>query len=116
MAYQVNQIIPLTPQNQTLNMRLSIDGQNKTLVLKIIYNGIAGYWFMSVSDSNGNKLLDSVPLLVSDYPANNILEQYSYLQIGSAYVVPRSSLAALGQPNDTNLGTDYVLLWGDTMD
>lgn len=111
MAYQ---IIPLTPQNQTLNIQLSIDGQNKTLVLTIMYNTIADYWYMSVSDSNGNKLLDSVPLLVSDYPANNILEQYSYLQIGSAYVVPKSNAAAFSQPNDTNLGTDYVLVWGDT--
>jgi hypothetical protein len=108
------QIIPLTPQNQTISCQLSIDGKNIKLTLSITYNTPGGYWFMSVSDSTGNKLLDSIPLLVSDYPAANILGQYTYLQIGSAVVVPTSTIASMSL-DDTNLGTDYVLVWSDTI-
>jgi hypothetical protein len=108
------QIVPLTSNNQTLSCQLSIDGTNKTLTLSITYNTPANYWFMSISDSNGNKLLDSVPLLVSDYPAADILGQYTYLSIGSAAIVPASSLPDLTL-DDTNLGTDFFLVWTDTI-
>lgn len=108
------QIIPLTPNNQTISVQLSIDNKNITLILSFTYNTPAGYWFMSISDQNGVMMLDAIPLLVSDYPAANLLEQYSYLQIGSACVVPNSSVAASLQPTDTNLGIDYVLVWSDT--
>lgn len=108
------QIVPLTPNNQTLNCQLAIDGTNKTLTLTITYNPPAGYWFMAISDSNGNKLLDSVPLLVSDYPAADILGQYTYLGIGSAAIVPASSLPS-SVLDDTNLGTEFFLVWTDTI-
>lgn len=108
------QIVPLTPQNQTISCQLSVDGTNKTLILTITYNTPAGYWFMSISDSNGTMLLDAIPLLVSDFPAADLLSQYTYLGIGSAAIVPASSLSSISL-DDTNLGTDYVLVWGDTI-
>lgn len=108
------QIVPLTPNNQTLSCQLSIDGTNKTLTLTITYNTPAGYWFMAVKDSNGNKLLDAVPLLASDYPAADILGQYTYLGIGSAAIVPASSLPSVTL-DDTNLGTEFFLIWTNTI-
>lgn len=108
------QIVPLTPNNQTLSCQLSIDGKNQTLILSVTYNTPGGYWFMSISDSNGVKLLDAIPLLVSDFPAADILGQYTYLGIGSAAIVPTSSLPTMVL-DDTNLGTDYVLIWTDTI-
>jgi hypothetical protein len=108
------QIVPLTSNNQTFNCQLSIDGTNKTFIFSITYNTPGGYWFMSISDSNGVMLLDSIPLLVSDFPAADLLGQYTYLKIGSAAVVPTSTLST-SVLDDTNLGSDYVLVWTDTI-
>lgn len=68
---------------------------------------------MSITDSAGSLLLDVVPLVTGDYPAANLLKQYSYLNIGSAYIVPASN-NLIDNPDFTNLGTDYVLVWNDT--
>lgn len=109
-----DQIIPLTSDpNQTLKTTVSVNGQNKSLQLDIRYNDIAGYWIMKVTDlSTGTVLLDSMPLLCGLYPASNLLGQYAYLGIGSAYVIKASDIAA-DSPDDTNLGTDFFLVWSD---
>ena len=109
------QVIPLTPTpNQILNTTLNIDGVNKTYQLKIRYNEMADYWVMSILDpATGDFILDSIPLLTGDYPAANILQQYAYLGIGSAYVVNVSNLQSPNYPDDKTLGSDFVLVWGD---
>jgi hypothetical protein len=85
------------------------------LTFSISYNEPGGYWFMAVSDAKTKTLLlDAVPLVTGQYPAADLLGQYEYLGIGSAVIVPTSSLAN-DIPDDTNLGTDYVLVWGDTV-
>lgn len=110
------QLVPVTSDpNQTFQTVLELDGRNINLALSFRYNEVASCWIMSVSNPDTNEcMLDSVPLLTGDYPGGNILEQYAYLQIGSAVLVPTSQLAADG-PNENNLGTDFVLLWGDTL-
>ena len=108
------QIIPLTnAQNQTLNVSLSVDGNVLRLTLFITYSEMAQYWVMSVSDSAGTLLLSSIPLITGTWPAANILAQFGYLKIGSAYVIN------LGQvpddyPNADELGGSFVLLWDNT--
>jgi hypothetical protein len=113
MAYQ---IVPLLPNaNQSFNCTLPIDSKNMTLGFSFTYNTVGGYWFMSVKDVQTNTmLLDAVPLVTGEYPAADLLGQYEYLGIGSAMIVPTSSLA-IDRPDDTSLGTDYVLVWGDTI-
>lgn len=111
----VDQVVPLTPvMNQSMSITLSIDNKNVTLGLTFIYNTPGGYWYMSITDDSGNMLLDGVPLVTGDYPAANILDQYSYLGIGSAYVVSTSANLD-GIPSENNLGTDYYLVWSDTV-
>lgn len=109
-------IIPLTPNaNQSFSCTLPVDGKNITLAFTFTYNAPGGYWFMSVTDVKTNKkLLDAVPLVTGEFPAADLLGQYEYLGIGSAAIVPTSSLAT-GIPDDTTLGTEYVLVWGDTV-
>jgi hypothetical protein len=109
-----DQIIPLTSDpNQTMKTTVNVGGRNITLQLDIRYNDIAEYWVMMVTDPvTGTVLIDSVPLITGDYPAGNILGQYAYLGIGSAYVVPAATVA-MDYPDDTNLGTDFVLVWSD---
>jgi hypothetical protein len=109
------QLIPLTTEpNQQINITLSVDGAPLSLILLINYNEIAKYWVMTVYDANGNLILSDVPLVTGNYPACNILAQYAYLEIGSAYVLNLTGTSGVNYPDDTNLGTDFVLVWGDT--
>ena len=108
------QVIPLTnaPQ-QTLSVALKVDGGVLRLRLFIYFSEMAQYWLMDIADGNGNPLLASMPLVTGDWPSANLLAQYGYLRIGSAYIIN------LGQvPNDypdaTELGTGFSLLWDDT--
>lgn len=109
-----SQIIPLTNNpNQQFQVSLSINGGVTRLTLSINYNEMAGYWTLGVTDVNGNSLLSSVPMITGVWPAANILEQYQYLQIGSAFIIN------LGNPNDypnaDSLGNTFLLLWSDNV-
>jgi hypothetical protein len=109
------QLIPLTTSpNQTFQSTLAVDGKNITLELNLKYAEIAEYWIVKITNSDKVVLLDSVPLVPGGYPADNILEQYGYLGIGSAFIVKSSNVAA-DYPSDTTLGTDFLLVWGDTL-
>ena len=109
------QIIPLTnAPNQTLTVALNVNGGVLRLGLFITYSEMAQYWLMSVSDSQGNLLLSSVPMVTGSWPAANLLAQQGYLNIGSAYIIN------LGQvpddyPNANELGSAFILLWGDNV-
>jgi hypothetical protein len=110
----MNQIVPLTSDpNQTLQVALSINGTTRTFTLMLHYNEEAGYWEMTVIDPGTlEALIQSLPLLTGDYPAANILGQYGYLGIGSAYIINATGIEA-DHPGVDNLGTDFVLVWGD---
>jgi hypothetical protein len=108
------QIIPLdNSPNQQFTATLNVDGSPLTLQFKIYYNEMAGYWMMDIADANGNPLLASRPLITGSWPAANLLQQFAYLKIGSAYIINASG-SAMDYPDKTNLGTDFVLLWDDT--
>lgn len=109
-------IIPLTTDpNQNFTCTVPVDAQNITLFFVFRYNTEAQYWFMSVSNATtGQILLDSIPLLTGEYPSADLLGQYTYLGIGSATIVKTGTLPG-DTPNDTNLGSEYVLVWGDTV-
>ncbi len=109
------QIIPITPNsgNQTLQVTLSVDGGVLKLQLTLAYNAMAGYWVMTIADNSGNLILDSIPLVTGAYPAANVLEQFAYLAIGSAFIINASGVAQ-DHPDSTNLGSDFLLLWDDT--
>ena len=109
------QIVPLTyDPDQTLQVALNVDGKTLTLGLEVKWNATAGYWVMTITDpTTGTTLLDAVPLITGAYPSANILGQYGYLAIGSAYIINAGGVE-MDSPDDTNLGTDFVLLWDDT--
>ncbi len=111
MAFQV---LPVDASpNQTFTSTLSIGGVNKRLSFGLSYNETGGYWVMRISDpASGAVLLDSLPLLPGEDPAANLLGQYAYLGIGSLYLVNQSNTPA-DRPDDKNLGTAFVLVWGD---
>jgi len=99
--------------NQTFQSTISVDGNNITLQFFVRYNSIAGYWTMRITDPLTNTILiDSLPLVTGDGLAQNLLAQYSYLKIGSAYLINIDNVDP--DPTSENLGVNFVLLWGDT--
>lgn len=109
-----DQIIPLTSSpNQSFAVTLQVDGNALTLNLVIRWSEMAGYWVMTIKDAAGNLILDSIPLLTGWYPGANILAQYEYLKIGAAYIL-NEGISTSDYPGRNDLGTNFVLLWGDT--
>lgn len=108
------QIVPLTSApNQNFAVTLQVDGAPLTLNLNISWSEMAGYWIMSISNSAGVLLLDSIPMITGWYPAGNLLAQYNYLLIGSAFILNEGSSNS-DYPGRNDLGTAFVLLWDDT--
>ena len=123
MAYTFS-IIPLTSEpDQRMRVTIPVDGKNLTLRLRVRYNGAAGCWMMAISDDGGNLLLDSVPLLMGQYPAADILRPYRYLGLGSAMVLNAGAAptTSLDSPTSTQLGdgtnpsAPFLVMWGDTV-
>ncbi|RGX53194.1 hypothetical protein DWV16_17235 [Anaerotruncus sp. AF02-27] len=106
--------IPLTTDpNQTFAITLPVDDKNISLIFELRYNTVAEYWVLDIYDNERNPILATVPLVTGDYPSANLLEQFEAFEIGSAFIVP-SGQTVTGRPDDTNLGSDFVLVWGDT--
>ncbi|MDU4960205.1 MAG: hypothetical protein E6X17_06040 [Sporomusaceae bacterium] len=103
-------IVSIQPvQNYTFSSKIQVDGQSLTLQFELQYNELAGYWLATVRDASGNDLITSLPVI----PAQNLLEQYAYLGIGSAYIVPAQTVREQW-PSLETLGSDWYLVWGDT--
>lgn len=110
----MNQIIPLTASpNQQFAVNLTVDSNPLTLQLALRWSAMAGYWVMSIFNSAGSLLLDSIPLITGWYPAANLLAQFGYLKIGSAYIL-NSGTSNSDYPGSNDLGSGWALMWGDT--
>ena len=110
-----SQLVPLTSDpNQVVTVSLNIDGTVRDFTLLLHYNELAGYWLLSIEDSGGNLILSGIPLVTGEIPAGNILGQFAYLGIGSAFILNASSLATQDYPGVATLGTDFVLVWSNT--
>ena len=109
-----SQIIPLNPSlTQGFSVQLTVNAQPLTLNFSLAYSVMAGVWQMAVADVNGNVLVASIPLITGLYPGANLLAQYQYLQIGSAYLLNTGN-APVDYPGTNNLG-QFSLLWGDNV-
>jgi len=108
-------IIPLTSDPyQSFITTIPVDGKNLKLKLGISYNSSAEYWTMSITDPvTGKLILDGIPLLTGGYPAADLLGQFGYLGLGRATIVNVGN-STMDSPDDTNLGTDFLLAWGDS--
>jgi hypothetical protein len=105
------QIIPLTNDpNKTLQTTVEVNNTNITLKLVFHYNEMAKYWCMSIINSDNTLLIDSLPLVTGVYPSANLLGQYSYLGIGSAYLI-KTTQSTLDYADDNTLGNTFQLVW-----
>lgn len=109
-------VIPLTSEpDQSFDCVIPVDGRNIALSLRLRFNTSANYWVLTIADPKTKVvILDSIPMLTGDYPAADILGQYTYLRLGSACIV-KAGNSSLDYPDDLSLGTDFVLVWGDTV-
>ena len=109
-------VVPLSPfPNQSFNIVIPVDGVNRSFRFDLWYNEVAEYWLMTVTDIKTQEVLfRNFPLLTSTNAMLNLLKQLSYKEIGMACVLPRIIDYSKSMPDDENLGTDYVLVWGDT--
>lgn len=107
--------IPLdnTP-DQEFNVTVDVGDKNVSLLLHLRYNTVGAFWNMDVADGNtGTVLISRVPMLPGNGEAFNMLRQFSHLAIGTAMIMPMADKVSSDNPDITNLGTDFVLLWGD---
>jgi hypothetical protein len=106
------QQIPLdTAPNQTWAVTVNINGGSQSFFCELNYNELSQYWTMNISAVNQNFSLSGIPLVTG----LNILAQFAYLGIGSIYVINSSGVASPNFPNDSDLGSDFILLWGDNI-
>lgn len=104
-------IIPVTPSpNQTFTSTIPIDGSAKKIYFFLRFNTEQNCWMMNLKDENRNDLVNAIPLV----SGMNLLEQHSYLNIGSAYIVKRDPNIQRDRPNEFDLGRSFVLAWRDT--
>lgn len=107
------QTIPVNSSpNQNFVTQVNVRGQAITLRLALAYNTMMGYWELSIRDAQGLPLVLNLPCVTGAYPAANLLQQLEYLGIGSCYIINAAGTAD-DYPGPTNLGTDFLLIWGD---
>ena len=109
-------VVPLeTYPDQVIHVTVPAQNkQNVQLILHLRYNTEGGFWRMDISDSQDNMLVSGAPLLTGEYPAANILQQFDYLGIGSAIILNMTEATDADIPGLSDLGTDFVLIWGDS--
>jgi hypothetical protein len=107
------QVIPVdSSPNQSFGTQVNVGGQNISLNLQLSYNTMMAYWEMTIRDAQQNPLAFNIPLITGDYPGANLLQQFEYLGIGSAYILNATG-SADDYPGPSNLGSDFLLIWGD---
>lgn len=118
-------VMPLIAgQNQSFSVTLPVDSGNIALTFQFTWNGQGEFWWMSITQA-GILLLDGIPVVAGNYPGANILRQYAYLQIGSAYLIANGG-GLPENPTFTTLGTQtpsstsapestYQLIWTDNV-
>lgn len=101
-------IVPMIPiSNHSYTCVIPLTERNITLDFKMTYNEVADFWFIDISQ-DGQPLLASYPLI----PAQDLLEQFQYMDIGHASILPRTQITSQF-PNYDTLNTEWVLVWGD---
>lgn len=99
-------IIPMQAvPNRSFSCVIPLDDGNIELRFTMRYNEVAGFWFIDIGKDN-KTILSGYPLI----PAQDILEQFQYMGIGHAYIVPRAQISSQF-PDIETLSTDWYVVW-----
>lgn len=106
--------IPLYPYpNQTFQCRVPVNGGNKNFRFNLWYNEQAEYWLLTLVDVDKEEtIFANLPLLASKNNFADMITQLDYKMIGMCFVIPQITDKA-SAPDDENLGTGYIMIWGD---
>lgn len=105
-------ILPVTSNpNQTFSSTIPIDNGSIKFNFFLRFNTESSCWVLDIADSSNNSLVSGINLVCG----TNLLEQYSYLKIGSAYLVKTDTSLTDDLPTEYDLGTKFVIVWGDTV-
>jgi hypothetical protein len=102
----VSQLDLCSSPNQTFKAAIPGDKQNLTFNISMSYNEESGYWIMGIYDSSLEPIVLNIPLLCG----HDLLEQYQYLNIGSIFIVNVGD-PTIETPNDTNIDTNFKMIW-----
>ena len=101
-------IIPMqTISNHSYSVVVPFTDQNINLRFTMQYNEVAEFWFVDIS-RNDQMLLSAYPWI----PAQDLLEQFQYMEIGHAYILPKTQITKQFPDYDT-LSTEWAVVWGD---
>lgn len=107
-------ILPVTCRpNQTFKTKIVVDKENIELTIHLNFREVCGYWTMDLLDKEGKMLLSNAPLIKADDPADNLLYQFDYLSLGYLMIYEANNTGAQ-YPGATQLGTDFLLVWGSS--
>ncbi len=111
-------VIPLdTTPDQEFDVTVDVGGNNVYLVLHLRFNTEGEFWRMDITDGRTRKmLLSGAPLLTGEYPAADLLRQFQHFGIGNAIIVKSTDITYDDIPGLFDLGSDFLLLWGETDD
>ncbi len=101
-------IVPMQAiPNHSFSSVIPLDEGNIKLRFTMQYNEVAKFWFVDIS-KDSKPLIAGMPLI----PAQDLLEQYQYMGIGHAYLIPRSEITKQF-PDITTINTEWYVVWSD---
>lgn len=107
-------IIPINldiNQNFNCNLPLKNNG-NQNFNFDLTWNPIGEYWQLTIKDLTNNKsIINSKPLYIIKSPYGNLLEEVSYKEVGSLYLI--NLKGNYERPTYYNLSSDFLLAWSD---
>ena len=102
-------VLPVTSQpNQTFKTVIPLGARNVELTIQLSFREVAGYWTMNLIDKSGHMLFANLPL----FKGGNLLYQYPYLDLGYLTVLQMNPNSA-EYPGAGQLGSDFILVWGE---
>ena len=101
-------IVPMQAiPNHSFSCVIPLNNGNIELRFTMQYNDVAGFWFVDIGKDN-QTIISGYPLI----PAQDLLEQFQYMGIGHAYLIPRSELSKQF-PDYETLSTEWYVVWSD---
>ena len=101
-------IVPMQAiPNHSFSCVIPLNNGNIELRFTMQYNDVAGFWFVDIGKDN-QTIISGYPLI----PAQDLLEQFQYMGIGHAYLIPRSELTQQF-PDIETLSTEWYVVWSD---
>jgi hypothetical protein len=106
--------LPINNQpNQFFRTSIPMADRNLPLNFHIYWNTIAEYWQMTIQDAlTGIEYINGLPLLPGESPAQLLLRQWGYFDIGNALVLAISNTAG-ERPVLGDWGVNFILVWGE---